>query len=60
MPMVPPELGVGALKGRVTVRLRLLDTILALSQPVFSISRPRIDMWNVKLIAIAHSVSSGN
>jgi hypothetical protein len=27
MPMVPPELGVGALEGRVTVRLRLLDTV---------------------------------
>jgi hypothetical protein len=30
MPMVPPELGVGALEGRVTVRLRLLDTVMAL------------------------------
>jgi len=28
--MVPPELGVGALEGRVTVRLRLLDTVIAL------------------------------
>jgi hypothetical protein len=27
MPMVPPELGVGALERRVTVRLRLLDTV---------------------------------
>jgi hypothetical protein len=27
MPMVPPELGVGTLEGRVTVRLRLLNTI---------------------------------
>jgi hypothetical protein len=27
MPMVPPELGVGALEGRVSVRLGLLDTV---------------------------------
>lgn len=30
MPVVPPELGVGALERRVTVSLRLLDTV---SQP---------------------------
>ena len=28
MPVVPPELGVGTLERRVTVRLRLLDTVL--------------------------------
>jgi hypothetical protein len=35
--MVPPELGVGALERRVTVRLRLLDTVVPprqLLQPV--------------------------
>jgi hypothetical protein len=32
MPMVPPELGVGALERRVTVRLRLLDTVVPTRQ----------------------------
>jgi hypothetical protein len=37
MPVVPPELGVGALERGVTVGLRLLDTALSSNQLLLSI-----------------------